>query len=273
MPKYAQLVMGPAGSGKSTYCAMMQEHLNMMKRQSFVVNCDPAAEHFSYEVSTDIRDIIELEDVMNDDELHLGPNGGLIFCMEYIVKHMDQLFDQLDEREGDYFIFDFPGQIELYTHLPVMRQFVDALQHRDFRVCGVFLVDAQFLGEPSKFISGIMAAQSCMINLEISHISVMSKLDMLPQSSKRNLEKYLETEDLWLLCEQQEKISRKGKFAKLTKTICQLIEDYGLVSFMPLDRSEKNTLDNILNNIDMIVQYDEDREVQTRDEEIEDGDE
>lgn len=42
------------------------------------------------------------------------------------------------------------GQIELYTHLPVMRQLVQRLQHWEFRVCGVFLVDSQFMVESYK---------------------------------------------------------------------------------------------------------------------------
>ncbi len=48
----------------------------------------------------------------------------------------------------------FSGQIELYTHVPVMKQLIETLQSWDFRVCGVFLIDAQFMIEASKFISG-----------------------------------------------------------------------------------------------------------------------
>lgn len=44
------------------------------------------------------------------------------------------------------------GQIELYTHLPVMRQLVEQLQQWEFRVCGVFLVDSQFMVETFKVI-------------------------------------------------------------------------------------------------------------------------
>ncbi len=44
----------------------------------------------------------------------------------------------------------FAGQIELYTHLPVMRQLVEQLQQWEFRVCGVFLVDSQFMVESFK---------------------------------------------------------------------------------------------------------------------------
>ena len=45
-------------------------------------NLDPAAEHFEYEPSIDIRELISLTDVM--EEMDLGPNGGLIYCFEYV---------------------------------------------------------------------------------------------------------------------------------------------------------------------------------------------
>jgi len=32
----------------------------------------------------DIRDLISVDDVMEDDVLQMGPNGGLIFCMEFV---------------------------------------------------------------------------------------------------------------------------------------------------------------------------------------------
>jgi hypothetical protein len=34
---------------------------------------DPAAEHFNYPVSFDVRDLVTLDDVM--EEMKLGPNG------------------------------------------------------------------------------------------------------------------------------------------------------------------------------------------------------
>jgi len=47
-----------------------------------VINLDPAAEHFSYNPTVDVRDLINVEDAMEDEELNFGPNGGLVFCME-----------------------------------------------------------------------------------------------------------------------------------------------------------------------------------------------
>jgi len=78
---YAQLVIGPAGSGKSTYCSSLYEHCETIGRTMHVVNLDPAAEIFNYPVAMDIRELISLEDVMED--LKLGPNGALMYCMEY----------------------------------------------------------------------------------------------------------------------------------------------------------------------------------------------
>lgn len=266
MPKFAQVIMGPAGSGKSTYCYTMQEHLKASGRNCYVVNLDPAAEHFNYDLTLDVRELIQLEDVMEDEELRFGPNGGLVFCMEYMVKNLDWLRENLQAAEEDYFIFDCPGQIELYTHLPVMKQLVSALQSWDFNVCGLFLVDAQFLGEPSKFISGVLSSLSCMINLEISHLSIMTKVDLLPSSSKRRLEEFMDP-DMNLLADDQIRSAIAGhqKYSKLNSVICELISDYGLVKFIPLDRSDEGSIDVILQNIDMALQYGDEIEVKTRD--------
>ena len=45
-------------------------------------------------VSADIRDLIQLDDAMDDETLHFGPNGGLLFCMEY--KHFFSILKELD---------------------------------------------------------------------------------------------------------------------------------------------------------------------------------
>lgn len=46
------------------------------------------------------------------DELELGPNGGLVYCMEYLLDNMDWLKDELDKFDDDeYIIFDCPGQV------------------------------------------------------------------------------------------------------------------------------------------------------------------
>lgn len=58
MGRHAQLVMGPAGSGKSTYVDAIRQHCENAHRTVHCVNLDPAAEVFKYPVSIDIRDLI-----------------------------------------------------------------------------------------------------------------------------------------------------------------------------------------------------------------------
>ena len=47
-----------------------------------------------------------------------------------------------------------------------------------FRVCGVFLIDSHFMVDGGKFISGAMAALSVMVNLEVPHVNVLSKVNL-----------------------------------------------------------------------------------------------
>ena len=77
MPKCCQLVMGPAGSGKSTYCKYISEYLTDIHRRPYMVNLDPAIEDNYYDIDIDVRDLITVEDVM--EELNYGPNGALVY--------------------------------------------------------------------------------------------------------------------------------------------------------------------------------------------------
>ena len=77
----------------------------MRKRNVHIANLDPAAEIFDYKMSFDIRDLISVEDVM--EELGLGPNGALIYCMEYLLENMDWLEEELENFDDDeYLILD-----------------------------------------------------------------------------------------------------------------------------------------------------------------------
>ena len=58
MVRFIQIVIGPAGVGKSTYCKTMQEHGKTTKRTIHVANLDPAAESFGYDAAFDVRDLV-----------------------------------------------------------------------------------------------------------------------------------------------------------------------------------------------------------------------
>lgn len=71
---FGQIVLGPPGSGKTTYCNGMQQYLTVVGRKVALVNLDPANDVLPYKPDVDIADLVCLEEVM--DEFKLGPNGG-----------------------------------------------------------------------------------------------------------------------------------------------------------------------------------------------------
>ena len=168
------------------------------RRRIHVANLDPAAEHFHYDVAFDVRELISVNDVM--EELQLGPNGSLVYCMEYLLQNMDWLQDNLDTYNDDeYLIIDCPGQIELYTHIPVMNKIIDTLRLWGYAhtMVSVFIVDATFVTDPAKFISGSLLALSAMISMQLPHVNVLSKCDLVEKAS---MDRILEMESalqLW----------------------------------------------------------------------------
>lgn len=66
---------------------------------------------------------------------------------------------------------------------------MDQLHKWNFRLCGVFLLDSQFLVDASKYFAGSMAALSAMVTLELPHINILSKMDLLDKRTKKEVEK------------------------------------------------------------------------------------
>ena len=91
---FGQIVIGPPGSGKTTYCHGLQQYCQATRRKVAIINLDPANDNLPYEAAVDISDLVHLEAVM--DELKLGPNGGLVYCIDFLEKNMDWLKEKLE---------------------------------------------------------------------------------------------------------------------------------------------------------------------------------
>lgn len=256
--KHAQIVVGPAGVGKTTYCSTIQNHFETIKRTVHIVNQDPAAEDLVYTPSIDIREQISLENIMESQ--NVGPNGGLIQCFEYICENLDWLDTQLGEYDTDYLLFDCPGQIELYTHLPYMRKITQHLQNNGYRLCVQYLMDSSLLTDTNRFQSGCMICLSVMAQQELAHLSVLTKCDLLPD--KDNIETFLELNIYELLHTVEEKYTHNPNLIQLQRVMAEILDQYSLVSFTPLDTTDDESIAAIVAKVDMITQYDEDLEPQ-----------
>jgi hypothetical protein len=84
---FGQLVIGPPGSGKTTYCHGMLQYLSALGRRVAIVNLDPANDVLPYTPAVDVADLVCLDTVM--EELHLGPNGGEGSKQAVAAEHAD----------------------------------------------------------------------------------------------------------------------------------------------------------------------------------------
>ena len=98
---FGQVVIGPPGSGKTTYCNGMSQFLQLIGRKVAVINLDPANDSLPYECAVNIEDLIKLSDVMAEHSL--GPNGGLVYCMDYLEKNIDWLESKLKPLLKGYY--------------------------------------------------------------------------------------------------------------------------------------------------------------------------
>jgi len=233
------------------------------------------------------------------EEMELGPNGALLYCMEYFISELNEwLSEHLGDFDEDYLVFDCPGQIELYTHVPLMRQFTNELMRLGYRVATVYCMDAQFIHDTTKFMSGSLMCLSAMTMFQdCPHFNILTKCDLIKQQLQslnedngggggsgmlsldnaannplekqsevnlhEQLEEYLVPDTETLLYRMQKENTNfmsNERFMRLHTAIAQLISDYSLVSYLPLDITDEESIDFVLNNIDHSVQYGEDLE-------------
>ncbi|EON63871.1 GPN-loop GTPase 3 like protein [Coniosporium apollinis CBS 100218] len=282
MSKFGTLVMGPAGAGKTTFCSALIQHLQHNRRSCYYVNLDPAAEDFAYEPDIDIKDLISLEDVM--EEMGLGPNGGLIYCFEFLLENLDFLTEPLEPVTEEYLIIiDMPGQIELYTHVPILPTLVKTLMRGSLNInmCAAYLLESTFVVDRPKFFAGTLSAMSAMLMLEMPHINILSKMDLVKGTvPRRELKRFIDP-DAGLLDDDParditgERGEENGEdddptatknvmggssFNKLNKAVARLIDEFSMVSFLQLNAQDEDSVGAILSYIDDAIQYHEAQE-------------
>lgn len=158
-------------------------------------------------------------------------------------------------RANPYLIFDCPGQVELYTHNEAFRNMIRKITHRktsqlDLQLVAVYLVDALCCSDSGKFVSCLTSTLSAMLHLELPHVSVLSKIDLMPKSSRFGLGYYCEVMDLSYLVEDLIDDPFLQKFKSLTRALAETIENYSLVSFTPITVNDNRTVIRALRVID-----------------------
>lgn len=284
---FGQIIIGPPGSGKSTYCKFICENLKQLGRNAKIINLDPANDSLPYKPAIDLTSLVDVQKVM--EKCSLGPNGAMIHCIEVLEKNYGWLYDNIvelvkqemkkydeamaknielnDEETNDltknkpYLIIDCPGQSELYTHHTAMKNLIKKISkrndHFDLRLVCLNLCDAYHASDLSKYVGLVMNSLTSMINLELPHINVLSKVDKIDCYGKTrfNLDFYCEVMNMKYLLDTELENPFQQKYRKLTQAIADVIEDYSLVSFIPLNIQKPEDIYHLLQMADKANGY------------------
>ncbi|CAD6339113.1 unnamed protein product [Miscanthus lutarioriparius] len=153
---------------------------------------------------------------------------GLVYRMDYLEKNIDWLEEKLKPLiEDHYLLFDFPGQVELFFLHSNARSVINKLiKKMDLRLTAVHLIDGHLCCDPG--------------NIYYSSYSLAAF----------NLDLYTDVQDLSYLQYHLEQDPRSAKYRKLTKELCNVIDDFGLVNFSTLDIQDKESVGNLVKLID-----------------------
>ncbi|EGF82884.1 hypothetical protein BATDEDRAFT_23143 [Batrachochytrium dendrobatidis JAM81] len=253
---FGQIVVGPPGCGKTTYCYGISQFYKATERSVAIVNLDPANDGLPYKADIDISELVTLDDAM--ETYGLGPNGGMIYCMEYLEANMDWLIEKLQPIKDKYILFDCPGQVELYTHHQSVKRILDRLsKDMDFRLCAVHLVDSHHCVDPSKYVAMLLLSLKTMIQLELPHVNVLSKIDLIESYGKLafGLDFYTQVQDLSYLSDWLNADPLLKRYGKLNESLCGLVEDFGLVGFTTLCIEDKESVLHLAQSIDKANGY------------------
>jgi GTPase SAR1 family protein len=302
----------------------MQDYLRQLGRNVWVVNLDPANEvpkgtvfpnqegekktgMLPYDVLLDVCDsVINLSSVMK--QLSLGPNGGLVYCMEYLEAHVEEIVEMLQERiqqeleETDrpdiYLLLDLPGQVELYTHgNAIPKLLAKIVKVLDLRLVAVQLIDAHYCTEPANFLSAALLGTTTMLKLELPAVSLLSKVDLLANYGPLlfSLDFFSDCQDLERLVpylqqqgdfetdaldhdeinhesnlygddyaddpeyQRARQIKRSSPFfrkhERMHRAMAEVVGEFGLISFLPLDISSAESVGRVVARIDKCNGY------------------
>jgi len=226
------IVVGMAGSGKSTLMAQLQQSLEgadgdeeETKKKGYCLNLDPATLLVPFGASIDIRDTVDYKEVMKQH--NLGPNGAIMTSLNLFATKFDQVLGILEGRtdELDYILVDTPGQIEAFTWSASGSIMSEALASA-FPTVLVFVVDTvRCASSPNTFMSNMLYACSMLYRTRLPLVVVFNKIDVVPHDFcvdwMQDYEAFQEALD-----EMQANDASAGYYGSLTRSLSLVLDEF-----------------------------------------------
>ena len=172
----AAIVLGTAGSGKTTFTANFSSWLSAKIPLSVCpINLDPGASSLPYDPSYDVRELVSVDRLMEEE--HLGPNGAMVRAAELMIELSDEIASSLLSLGCEYLIIDTPGQMEIFAFRPTGRVLCGKLGER-MRLLSIYLGDYDPGREIEDLLSSALLARILELKLGVKVIPILNKSDL-----------------------------------------------------------------------------------------------
>ncbi|XP_039115461.1 GPN-loop GTPase QQT2 [Dioscorea cayenensis subsp. rotundata] len=171
------IVVGMAGSGKTTFLHRLVCHTLSSNIRGYVLNLDPAVTTLPFGANIDIRDTVRYKEVMK--EYNLGPNGGILTSLNLFATKFDEVISVIERRADqlDYVLVDTPGQIEIFTWSASGAIITEAFAST-FPTVIAYVVDTPRSANPVTFMSNMLYACSILYKTRLPLVLVFNKVDV-----------------------------------------------------------------------------------------------
>jgi GTPase SAR1 family protein len=206
------LMIGMAGAGKTALVQRLNAACRVKGQTPYLVNLDPAVLHLPFGANIDIRDTVNYKEVMR--QYGLGPNGAIVTSLNLFATRFDQVTSIVKSRSTEgmeasltssalsaleataadtetttvpvvaskslkHFIFDTPGQIEVFTWSASGSLITDMLA-ATLPTVVVFVVDTPRSRSPTTFMANMLYACSILYKTRLPLVIAFNKVDVTP---------------------------------------------------------------------------------------------
>lgn len=234
---YCEIVIGPPGSGKSTYVQKKAEDIK--HRNPYLINLDPGNIYtglYDYNVSCTVKDY-QIKNKM-------GPNGATKNILKDFVNNIEDFYYNFLENRENYLIIDLPGQVEFFITGDSLTRLIHFLTKKDINVVIVNLIDLVFFN--TSLLPSYLFTYISIFRMEVPFICVISKCDKYNMyDMEYSLEDIASLKVLDLLKTNE----------KYEKMVSSFLSDYFVYNFHVLNYKDKNTTKLLQLNIDKSSGY------------------
>ena len=249
------IILGMAGSGKTTFVQKLEEEIANIDKDSYIINLDPAVMDTLYEPNLDIRDTIKYKEIMLSN--NLGPNGAILTSLNLFSTNIDKVINLLETKNDiDYIVMDTPGQLEVFSWSASGKLITDSFS-MIFPSILIYIVDVPRCNNPNTFSSNMLYALSIMYKMKLPMLLVFNKIDIVKEN---NVTKWMEDYETL-----QSALSKKDDYISSFSSSLSLLlaEFYKTIKYVSVSSKTGDGFKELLDKCEEIKQKYEEEVSQT----------